>query len=176
MTRKKSDDLKHVERARKKQTARLSKKLEFASLLRTVASLFPYDLLTKLPPDSVGKSSNDYGKREYSLNFIEKKLCVDGKKLGSVTVGCYEMEHVSKKHSRLITEATGRCMDYWNAMCLAMRGVLSKDFAVYSDILLSRMLRININVDLLEININLDLLIVVVRTASRGLRRFQLRE
>jgi hypothetical protein len=49
------------------------------------------------------------------------------------------MEHVSKKHSRLITEATGRCMDYWNAMCLAMRDVLSKDFAVYSDILLSRM-------------------------------------
>jgi hypothetical protein len=94
MTRNKSDDLKHVERARKKQSARLSKKLEFASLLKTVASLFPYDLLTKLSPDSVGKSSNDYGKREYSLNFIEKKLCEDGKKLGSVTVGCYEMEHV----------------------------------------------------------------------------------
>ncbi len=30
-------------------------------------------------------------------------------------------------------------MDYWNAMCLAMRDVLSKNFAVYSDILLSRM-------------------------------------
>jgi hypothetical protein len=139
MPRNKLEDRKHVERATQKKRARLSKKLESATLLGTVASYFPFDLLTKLPPDSVGKSNNDYGKREFSMNFIEKKLCEDRKKLGSVTVGCYEMEHVSKKFSRTITEETGRCMDYWNAVCVAMRHVLLKNWAGYSDILLGRM-------------------------------------
>jgi hypothetical protein len=47
----------------------------------------------------------------------------DEKKLGSVTVGCYRKWNMFSKAPGLSQE-TGRCMDYWNAVCVAMRHVL----------------------------------------------------
>jgi hypothetical protein len=63
--------IRNMWKAIKKQNARLSKKQEFASTQGLLVYVLTR-LLTKLPPDSVGKYSNDYGKREYSLNFIER--------------------------------------------------------------------------------------------------------